>query len=55
MTKLGHTKKEARWMYFGEFVDKYRIYKKMFNMEKTYLYKEEVELNPAKTSSLKDF
>ncbi len=53
MRSMGHTKKEARHMYLGEFIDKFRLYKKLFNLEKQGMYALEME-QPQKVASLRD-
>jgi hypothetical protein len=38
MTKLGYSLIEAKHIYYCEFVEKYRLYKKLFNLEKMSVY-----------------
>jgi hypothetical protein len=51
MTRLGYSQREAWHMYLGEFSDKFRIYKELFNLEKVSTY----QIEPEKLDSLKDF
>jgi hypothetical protein len=51
MTRLGYSQSEAWHMYLGEFSDKFRIYKELFNLERTTLYR----IGPEKLDSLRDF
>jgi hypothetical protein len=38
MTKLGYSLIESKHIYYCEFVEKYRLYKKLFNLEKMSVY-----------------
>ena len=51
MSKLGYSLIEAKHMYYCELVDKYRSYKKMFNLEKLSTY----QIGKPKIDSLRSF
>ena len=50
MTRLGYRVDEVRDMYFGEFWDKFEVYKMLFNRERQGLY----QMGQEEFDSLKD-
>ena len=55
INKLGFAKKELSHMYFGEWVDSFDIYKKVYNFEKqSNLYDVELDENEEKIDSPRD-